>query len=188
MSPATTPAGELQAFPAIPAPRTRATRYTMLVLAVDEADAVGAAGGLLFDRANIGWVIDVRTALRAGETPFRILGVPVGALAEPLQAPEQWPDTLVVSGELHARDTAVRKLFSEAAGRPDTEVAMWGGAWPRDTERGDVCVEHRLSCAAIAFKSHAMVAAGLPSHVGVTEQFRSGRGRLGIAAAVNAAD
>ncbi len=153
----------------------------MLVLANDGADAVAAAGGLLFDRASAGWIVDVRTALPADETAFRILGVPVGALADAVDAIQEWPDALVVSGKLHGQDAAVRELFLKAANHTGTEVAMWGGQWPRDLEPGVGRVEHRLSHAAVAFKPHAMAAAGLPPDAEAAEEFHSGRTGFALA-------
>ncbi|MCG7581191.1 hypothetical protein MHN82_13490 [Mycolicibacterium sp. OfavD-34-C] len=153
----------------------------MVVLADDGADVVEAAGGLLFDRASAGWIVDVRTALPAEDTAFRILGVPVGTLADAAEARDEWPDALVVSGKLHSQDAAVRDLFLEAASHAGTEVAMWGGRWPRDLGQGVVRVQHRLSLAAVAFKSHAMAAAGLPRDADATEEFRSGRSGFDLA-------
>ncbi|MCV7369400.1 hypothetical protein [Mycolicibacterium duvalii] len=155
----------------------------MVVLANDGADAVQAAGGLLFDRAGAGWIVDVRTALPADDTAFRILGVPVGTFADAAEAREEWPDALVVSGKLHRQDAAVRDLFHQAANNIGTEVAMWGGRWPRDLGQGAVRVEHRLSHAAVAFKSHAMAAAGLPPDAGATEEFNSGTTGFALAGA-----
>lgn len=142
----------------------------MLVLADDAADAVDAAGGLLFDRASAGWIVDVRTARTADQTPFRILGVPVSVLGAGLHAMDDWPDALVVSGNLHGRNGSVRQLFAEAAGRTGIEVALWGGTWP-DIGRGFMRVEHKLSHAAAAFKPHALTAAGSACGTGATESF-----------------
>ena len=153
----------------------------MLVLANDEADAVEAAGGLLFDRAGAGWIVDVRTALPTDDTAFRILGVPVCALADAVDATQEWPDVLVVSGKLHGQDAVVRDLFHKAANLSGTEVAMWGGRWPRDLGGGVVRVEHRLSHAAVAFKSHAMAAACLAPEPAPTEEFHSGRNGFALA-------
>ena len=158
----------------------------MVVLANDGADAVEAAGGLLFDRASAGWIVDVRTALPAEDTAFRILGVPVGTLADAAEAIEEWPDALVVSGKLHSQDAAVRDLCHKAVNHTETEVAMWGGRWPRDFGRHVARVEHRLSRAAVAFKSHAMAAAGLPPDASAAEEFHCGRTGFTVAASRSA--
>lgn len=186
VSPLTKPVSGYQTFPESAATPARARRYTMLVLANDGADAVEAAGGLLFDRASAGWIVDVRTALPVEDTAFRILGVPVGTLADAAEAIEEWPDALVVSGKLHSQDAAVRDLFRKATSHTGTEVAMWGGRWPRDLGRGVVRVQHRLSLAAVAFKSHAMTAAGLPPEADAAEEFRSGQAGFALTGARSA--
>lgn len=175
MSAPSGPAGEFQTSPERRRTTARATRYSMLVLASNEADAVAAVGGLLFDRASAGWIVDVRLPLPTADIPFRILGVPVGVLADRMQADQDRPDALVVSARLHSRDAAVRSLVADAARHPGTDVAMWGGTWPRELGPSAVRVQHRLSHAAVAFKSHALAAAGLPPDSGAAEEFHSDR-------------
>lgn len=162
-----------------------AIRHHLMVLATDCADAVAAAGGLIFDRVGAGW--DVQIYLEQAHEPaddraLQILGIRKRLPTLDI-APDRWPDFILVSAKMYADNTAVRRLFGVAARRPRTEVAIWGGEWPTGLEPGIGGVEHRLSVAAKAFKSHALTAVGLPETMASeTESFRNGKRRFEIAA------
>jgi hypothetical protein len=72
----------------------------------------------------------------------------------------------------------VREEILRVLKRGLTEVIVWGTTWPVELGRQADSVEHPVSSAARAFKSHALVAAGVsPDSVTPTEAlFRVGTG------------
>jgi hypothetical protein len=174
--------GRLGRSRARPAHPGLATRHRLTVLAWHAADVVSGAGGLVFDRVGGGWAVEVYLAERADQRPLRILGVDARDLSDGFDAPSVWPDALVVAGELYERDVRVRNHFGAASRRRCTEIAIWGGSWPRGLEPGIGRVEHRLSTAAMAFKPYALEAAGAVPRCGPTESFRTGKRRFTLAA------
>jgi hypothetical protein len=85
---------------------------------------------------------------------------------------------LAVSTDLLGADTRVRDEVVRVAKRGLTEVTVWGSQWPAELGRQADSVEHRVSSAARAFKSHALLAADVPTNaVTPTEAlFRIGTG------------
>jgi hypothetical protein len=163
--------------------RGRATRHRLTVLATDAAEAVSGAGGLIFDRVRTGWQVEVYLAVPGDERPLHILGVGRGGpLPASFGRPAEWPDALVIGGELYDGNKNVCRFFAAASRSLLTEVAIWGGRWPAELAAGVGRVEHRLSTAARAFKAHALQAAGAPPQARVTESFHSGARRFSIAA------
>ena len=165
--------------PVPPQPRTRtlnrgrATPHQLLVLAVDIADIVTGAGGLICDSVRAG--LDVKVCLEAigDEQALRIMGVRACELPDRFEFESEWPDAVYFAAALHERHQGVRRLVAGATRRRRADVGVWGGMWPLDRETG-VGIEHRLSTAARAFKSHAMQAVGKPAYISPTEPFRSG--------------
>ena len=148
-------------------------KYQLDVTACDVADVVRNAGGWLYDRARAGWDVTVLVTGDCDVTPLRILGVrteradadddataPPRALALAASA-----DAMVDSAPL--RDDVLRALK-----RGLTEVTLWGESGAGGLERGVESVDHVLSAAARAFKSHALRAAGVDEPVGTVETFR----------------
>jgi hypothetical protein len=160
----------------------RATRHRLTVLACHTADVVSSAGGLVFDRVGGGWEVEVYLAEPADQRPLHILGIDARELSAGLDSFAVWPDAVVVAAELYERDVRVRNYVGAASRQRCTEVAIWGGSWPMGLEPGIGWVEHRLSTAAMAFKPHALEAAGAKPRCGPTERFRSGKRRFTIAA------
>lgn len=151
-------------------------------MADDVADAVSAAGGLIFDRVGAGWDVQVFLAERTDGRALHILGVDARDLSDGITSAAEWPDAIVVAADLYLYEVRVRRYVGTASRQHGSEITVWGGDWPATLNSGIGPVEHRLSLAANAFKRHAMEAAGLaplPTH---TESFRSGKGRLTIAA------
>lgn len=153
-----------------------------MLLGRDAPETVAAAGGLLFDRAGGGWVVEVYLDQPAESAAFDILGVPRESLAAGIRRMRIWPDAVIVSPALYTESAIARRLFVAAAHRSLTEVALWGDTWPHDAGPGIGRVEHRLSTAAVAFKRHAMIAVGLGGEVASAEPFRSGKRRFSTAA------
>ena len=156
-----------------PVSRGRPTPMKLIVLAVDAADIVTAAGGVIIDLVRAGWIVEAYLKAVSDERALRILGVKAQAL--PTRFDEQdLPDAIYCSTELLS-NRGVR-MITEAARRNGGEVAFWGDD-PCDIEAG-ATARHRLSPAAKAFKAHAMTAAGVSAHVNPTEAFRSGKRRV----------
>lgn len=156
-----------------PDKRGRSAPDRLAVVAADVADAVNAAGGLIFDRASAGWRVAVYLESPGDDRPLRILGADAHPLTDDVRSEPEWPDTLVVAADVGERNTAARRFIAAACRCQGTDVAVWSEirASEATTEIGRV--DHRLSAAALAFKVHAMSAAGLTSHpVSPTESFR----------------
>ena len=120
------------------------------VTAPNVADAVRSAGGLMFDRARLGWRVLVSVSENRDEDAraLRVLGAEVDdQTADPLPA-----------------DTHPAVLNAES-----TEVTVWGAALPIDNDSS--VVSYRLSRAAQVFKVHELIAAGLAESVEPTETF-----------------
>lgn len=149
-------------------------KYQLDVTACDVADVVRHAGGWLYDRAMAGWDVAVTVTGDCDVTPLRILGVrtqrptsddddataPPRALALAASA-----DALVAGVEL--RDDVLRTLK-----RGTAEVTVWGESGVEGIDRGVESVEHVLSAAARAFKTHALRAVGVDEPAGPVETFR----------------
>jgi hypothetical protein len=154
-------------------------------MASDVADAVRAAGGLLYDRSMCGWQVMVCLAECEDDRPLRVLGVDKVTLdiegddyVRPL-----WPDSFIVSAEIYRADAQVRARFGAASHKAGTEVAIWGSDLPSVIGVPDDRVEHRLTHAARAFKAQAIIAAGLPAAgMGRVETFHRVGSRLNMAA------
>lgn len=161
-------------------------RHRLMVLAADAVDVIASAGGLLFDRVGAGWDVQVyldEPDTGSGARALQILGIKT-CMPSPQFDPARWPDFLLVGADLYRRNIFVRRLFGTAARRSRTEVAIWGGDWPTELERGIGPVQHRLSTAALAFKAHALRAVDLTPDVSGAEYFRNGKRRFDIAAAM----
>ena len=161
--------------------RGRGTKHRLVVLTSETADTIASAGGFIFDRAAAGWDVDVYLSDDIDDRPFRILGVRTSSLHHAVDTASE-PDCVFIASSLYERDRATRRLFQKAAQTNHTEVALWGGDWPRELRPGIGVVEHRLSLAALAFKAEAMKAAGVNVPCARTEVFHSGSYRLAIAA------
>lgn len=149
-------------------------KYELDVTACDVADVVRHAGGWLYDRAMAGWDVAVTVTGDCDVTPLRILGVrterpepdeddagaPPRALALAASA-----DVLIATAEL--RDDVLRTLKRGIA-----EVTVWGESGVDGLDRGVESVDHVLSAAARAFKTHALRAAGIDEPAGPVETFR----------------
>ncbi|MBE1549417.1 hypothetical protein GGC64_003441 [Mycobacterium sp. OAS707] len=156
-----------------PANRGRATPHQLLVAGVDAADIVTGAGGLICDSVRAGLEVKVYLEINGDERALRILGVHASELPARFDFESEWPDAVLFTAGLHKRHQGIRRLVADAVRRRRADVGVWGGTWPMEDATG-VGIEHRLSTAARAFKSHAMLALGKPAHISPTEPFRSG--------------
>jgi hypothetical protein len=156
-----------------PVSRGRPTPMKLIVLAVDAADIVTAAGGVIIDLVRAGWTVEAYMQALSDERALRILGVRAQALPTRFDEKDV-PDVIYCSAELLS-NRGVR-MITESARRNGGDVAFWGDD-PSGIEAG-ATTQHRLSPAAKAFKAHAMTAAGVTAHVHPTEAFRSGKRRV----------
>jgi hypothetical protein len=85
-----------------------------------------------------------------------------------------------VSADLLAADVRVREQILRVLKRGLTEVIVWGTHWPAELGGKADPIPHRVSPAARAFKSHALMAADISTDsVSPTETlFRVGTGSL----------
>ena len=131
-------------------------RYQLTVVANSVADLVGSAGGWMCDKARAGW--DVKVVLIGdGDTrPVAILGAShVDAELSDVMKMAARGGALAVSAAALA-DERIRVGVLGLVKRGLTQVTVWGQDWPTEFSRKADPVEHRLSAAARAFKSHAL--------------------------------
>lgn len=157
-------------------------RYQLNVVATTVQDVLRSAGGWLCDRARAGW--DVNVMVAGGDPlPLTILGAAALDVTEgyvSMVRSSAWDGALAVSAELLAADVALRDEVIRVLKRGVTDVIVWGERWPAELGAQPDAVQHRVSSAARAFKSHALVAADVATDaVTTTEQlFRIGTGSL----------
>jgi hypothetical protein len=140
----------------------RILRYQLNVVASTTEDVVQSAGGWLCDRARAGWDVNVLVAGGANPQPLAILGATARDLDESFVSMVRNASrvgALAVSADLLAADVRVREEILRVLKRGLTEVVVWGKQRPAELGRQADPVQHRVSPAARAFKSHALVAA-----------------------------
>jgi hypothetical protein len=153
---------------------TCALRPGLLVMSKNVADAVHGVGGLIFDRARLGWQVTVLVPSGADARPLAILGAELAGPAATPGGHRQRRAALVASSALYIDDRRARSEVESALATRATEVLVWGRALPGALDRGSRSVTYRLSGAARAFKAQALVAAGLPiEHMEPVETFRT---------------
>ena len=167
----------------LPAAAGRILRYQLDVIASTSEDVLQSAGGWLCDRARAGWDVNVLVADGADPRPLAIVGATAldrdeGFLAMVRSASRV--GALAVSADLLATDVRVREEILRVLKRGLTEVIVWGKQWPAELGGHADPVPHRVSPAARAFKSHALIAADISTDsVSPTETlFRVGTGAL----------
>ncbi len=158
-----------------------AARHRLDVIAASVPDVIGSAGGWLADRALAGWDVNVFVPDTDDVAPLRILGVTPHRLAEmlPTRRDPRPPTAVAISADMVAGDAAVREQLISKFVREIPEVTMWGSDVPQGMGDRFHSVEHVLSAAARAFKSHAMRAAAIYAGAAApTEVFHSGSQRV----------
>jgi hypothetical protein len=148
-------------------------RYQLTVIASSMVDLVQSTGGWMCDRARAGWDVKVVVAGHHDALPLTILGAAAldvdGELSDVVKAVSRGGG-LAVSARLLASDDRIRADVLNVLKRGLTDVTVWGQEWPAEFGRKVDPVEHTLSSAARAFKSHALGAAAAPkSSVTATE-------------------
>ena len=130
-------------------------------MSADAADVVGCAGGLIFDRVRLGWLVTVLIPAGSDSRPLQILGAEVADI-DAQAVPDEHRSALLASCALLVEDGNARSEVEAALATKTTEVLMWGRALPAGLDRDGKSVTYRLSSAARAFKTQALIAAGLP--------------------------
>ena len=163
----------------------RILRYQLNVVASSTEDAVRSAGGWLCDRARAGWHVNVRVADGGDPRPLAILGAAALELDEDFVSMVRSASrvgALALSADLLGADPHMREEVLRVLKRGLTEVIVWGEKWPAELGRQADPIHHRVSAAARAFKSHALVAADVSTDsVTPTETlFRVGTGSFRV--------
>ena len=156
-------------------------RYQLNVFGLTTQDVVRSAGGWLYDSARAGWDVNVLVAGGGDPRPLTILGARAFDLDQSFLSMVQRAshgEAFAVSADLLDADACVRDEVLRVLKRGLTEVTVWGTRWPAELGRQADSVQHRVSAAARAFKSHALVAADVSTDsVTPTETlFRIGTG------------
>jgi hypothetical protein len=156
-------------------------RYQLNVISATTQDVVQSTGGWLCDRARAGWDVNVLVADGGDARPLAILGATAIDLDEgflPLVKSASRGGALAVSADLLGADTGIRDEVVRVLKRGLTEVTVWGAQWPAELGGLADAIQHRVSSAARAFKSHALAAADVTTDaVTPTEAlFRIGTG------------
>jgi hypothetical protein len=149
-------------------------RYQLNVVALTMEDVVRSAGGWLYDSTRAGWDVNVLVADGGDPRPMTILGATALDLDESFLSMVQRAsrgEALAVSADLLDADARVRDEVIQVLKRGLAEVTVWGTRWPAELGRQADSVQHRVSAAARAFKSHALVAALSTDSVSPTETF-----------------
>jgi len=139
-------------------------RYQLHVVASRMADVVQSAGGWLCDRARAGWDVNVLVADHRDVRPLAILGATTLDLEAELASTMRRASrggALAISANLLGTDTRVRDDVLRLLKRGLTDVIVWGDEWPAELGRKVDPVQHPVSCAARAFKAHALGAAAV---------------------------
>lgn len=144
-------------------------RPYLAIVATDPSDVVANAGGLICDRVQQGWRVLVLLPAGTDTRALRILGADTAPLQSPPDDLREARTALMTSATLYAGDRTVRSDVDSALATKSTEVLMWGTR----SLANATGVSHRLSAAAVAFKTHALRAAALPERVGSTESFHT---------------
>lgn len=152
--------------------RGRATPSKLVVFAANTADAVAAAGGLIYDSVRAGWHVDIYVESAGDERALQILGVCGRVIPDAFDVEPLWPDAVYLDAEVYERHRQVRRMVAESVRRQHADIAVWQHD-PQAKPAAGPGVEHRLSAAARAFKFHAMKAAGLTPRLAVVEPFRA---------------
>lgn len=132
--------------------------YTLDVVATDAADAVRAAGGLMFDRIHEGWTVRVFVFEDLDPRPLGILGalgLPYDGIDAP--APPRTFSALALSSAALARSDEIYQNTLTRLRGGCAEVTLWGDP-PEEMRQHLVAMEHRLTSAARAFKACAWAA------------------------------
>jgi hypothetical protein len=149
--------------------------YELAVIAIDVGDVVRSAGGWMCDRVRAGWRVTALIPVESDIRPLQILGVKALPFENVYGALRQSsPTAVAMASEVIEYDNRVRQDIQRVLLRGRTEVTFWGESSPHDLAGWIGEVRHRLSGAARAFKTQALITTSSTNAVaGPTEKFRS---------------
>jgi hypothetical protein len=156
----------------IRASATKRLGYDLSVVAADVADVVNSAGGWLCDRVRAGWRVSVFLPGEFDARPLQILGVRALSLDTDFDY-ARTPAALAVAAQHCSDNERLRGTVIRILTEGSSELTVWGGDLP-DIAGEAGRTRHRLSSAAVAFKTQAALAAGLRrASAGTVEHFHS---------------
>jgi hypothetical protein len=149
--------------------------YELAVIAIDVGDVVRSAGGWMCDRVRAGWRVTALIPVESDIRPLQMLGVKALPFENVYAAlRESSPAAVAMASEVIEYDNRVRQDIQRVLLRGRTEVTFWGESSPHDLAGWIGEVRHRLSGAARAFKTQALITTSSTNAVaGPTEKFRS---------------
>lgn len=153
--------------------------YTLDIVAANAAEAVDAAGGLIFDRVHEGWTVRVFVLNDDVDCrPLRILGAHSFRYHRTDElAPSKRRTALALSSAALAQHDDIYHDTLTRLRRGCAEVTLWGDP-PTDLQQHLLPMQHRLTSAAMAFKTSASAACSArPAASHRTERFH-GSGTL----------
>ncbi|MEV0362327.1 hypothetical protein [Nocardia fusca] len=147
-------------------------RYRLVVVSRTVRDAVGLAGGWLFDRVMSGWDVTVLSEDVADPLPARILGafvVPWDSVPASADGPD--PQALAIIGNPQVFDDRMRRWVTDYSHR-GPETTLWGEDAGLGPHLRAEPARFRPSRTALLFKAHALnEVAGPPAAVLDEESF-----------------
>jgi hypothetical protein len=178
MTPYSAPSAKDCILPETQAERPVGVRSRLTVLGEGELDTVQAAGGLVYEKAVMGWEVEVFVSVCTSQRPFRILGVRAEGLDRVFALHVRpYADVVVANLGLYENNELVHRYIRGAA-RHGAEIALWGDSRRSDgSRRGAARVEYQLGKAAQAFKQQAVYAAGAKTAIRRAEIFHGGHFR-----------
>jgi hypothetical protein len=149
--------------------------YELAVIASDVGDAVRSAGGWMCDRVRAGWRVTALIPAESDISPLQILGVRALPFENVYWAlRDSSPAAVAAASEVVEYDNRLRQDIQRLLLRGKTEVTFWGESFPPDVDGWIGEVRHRLSGAARAFKTQALITTSSTNAVaGPAETFRS---------------
>lgn len=139
-------------------------RYRLHVAASNVIDLIAVGGGWLADRAMAGWDVTGFIADFDDDLPLQILGIDAVQFHPALDLRALCAaDSLAITPDVYDRESRVCTRVSRVVTRGEPGVIFLGGAPPPEVRGKPMRVEHQCSLAAVAFKGHALAAAGAPT-------------------------
>lgn len=150
---------------------TSHTRYQLCVAASDVGDLIVSAGGWMCDRVHAGWDVSVAIAEPHDLRALQILGVTTLVADHGFESISHGGGTaaVAIAPDVFENNQHIRDEVFSAIDDGCTEVIVWGTV-PSELHGRVERLQHRLSCAARAFKAQALAAAAIPARaVSATE-------------------
>jgi hypothetical protein len=174
--PATLPANEPSGF--LNRTPEYAREYRLNVLTPTVSDAVQFVGGLMVDRSLEGWAVTVFVDEDCeSDHSLQILGAKCASLSSP---PAFWPSRgtthcLAASSSLIDTHARIRRTVMKAMAQAFFEVAVFGDSPIEAVIHKTDAFHYRPTTAGLAYKMHALRAAGLStSGLSSFESYRKG--------------